>query len=96
MKDSLPTLRLVPASLCQTIRQNEMETMLKNARLTANAAATADRAAEASRQVHLAMYRFALGQITEQERQQILAILQPCCPTIFFQSDMGGHAAPLQ
>jgi hypothetical protein len=57
--------------------------MLKNGRLTAHWSNTAEREQEASRQIHLAMYRFTLGQITEKERQQLLAILRPCCPDLF-------------
>ena len=59
--------------------------MLDNARLTAAAAENAERCEEAQRQVHQAMYRFGLGQITEEERRQILALLEPCCPGIFFR-----------
>ena len=49
----------------------------------AAAAAGPDRAKEAERQIHAAMYRFALGQITEDERRCILGILRPCCPEMF-------------
>jgi hypothetical protein len=58
--------------------------MLDNARLTVAAGVGPNRAKEAERQIHAAMYRFALGQITDEERGQILAILQPCCPEMFF------------
>ena len=72
-------------SLRDTIRHNDVKTMLANARLTAAADESTERSAEAQRQVHQAMYRFGLGQITEQERRQILALLEPCCPGIFFR-----------
>jgi len=58
--------------------------MMANARLTAAATDSPERTDEAKRQVHQAMYRFALGEITEEERQQILTLLKPCCPGTFF------------
>ena len=72
-------------SLRDTIRHNDVTTMLENARLTAAAKESTERFEEARRQVHQAMYRFGLGQITEQERRQILVLLEPCCPAIFFR-----------
>jgi hypothetical protein len=57
--------------------------MLRNARITAQCDNTPERRDEAIRQVHLAMYRSALGQITADEREQILAILRRCCPEVF-------------
>jgi hypothetical protein len=57
--------------------------MLTNARLTAAAADDPERAQEARRQVYGAMYRYALGHITEQERSRLLSILRPCCPEVF-------------
>ena len=72
--------------LRDTLRHNAVKTMLENARLTAAADESTERSEEAQRQVHQAMYRFGLGQITEEERRQILALLKPCCPGIFFRS----------
>jgi len=57
--------------------------MLRNAHVTAQSDGGPERKHEAIRQVHLAMYRFALGQITEDERQRLLSILRPCCPEVF-------------
>jgi hypothetical protein len=57
--------------------------MLANARLTAATADGPERIEEAKRQVHQTMYRFALGDITEEERRQILTLLEPCCPGTF-------------
>ena len=31
----------------------------------------------------MAMYRFAVGQMKDEERRQILEILRPCCPDMF-------------
>ena len=58
--------------------------MLDNARLIGNAVDDPMQSLEAERQVRMAMYKFALGQITEQEKQQILDILRPCCSEVFF------------
>ena len=60
--------------------------MLENARLTAAAPGSPEQADEAARQVHRAMYEFALGAITADERRQILTILHPSCPDMFFSS----------
>lgn len=57
--------------------------MLRNAHVTAQSDGGPERKHEAIRQVHLAMYRFALGQITEDERKRLLSILRPCCPEVF-------------
>jgi hypothetical protein len=57
--------------------------MLANASLTRDAPDDRERTAEAARQIHQAMYRFALGQISEAERTRVLQILRPCCPEIF-------------
>ena len=65
------------------LRRNDVETMLENARLTASAAEGPERTQEASRQIHHAMFACALGQITEEERHNVLSILRPCCPWIF-------------
>jgi hypothetical protein len=59
--------------------------MLKNARLTVARSDDPECAQEAERQIHQTMYRFALGQITGQERERILSLLRPCCPGIFFR-----------
>ena len=72
-------------SLRDTLRHNDVKTMLENARLTAASADNAERSEEAQRQIHQAMYRFGLGQITDEERRQILVLLEPCCPGIFFR-----------
>lgn len=58
--------------------------MFDNATLTRNASDSLDQAKEAERQIRMAMYKSALGQITEQEKQHILDILHPCCPEVFF------------
>ena len=58
--------------------------MMLNARLTAAAADGTERAEEAQRQVYQTMYRHAVGQMTAEERDHLLAILRPCCPDGFF------------
>ena len=70
-------------SLHEVLRQNDVETMLRNARITARCDDGAEKRQEAVRQVHLAMYRAGLSQITAEEREQILMILRPCCPEVF-------------
>ena len=66
------------------VRRNEVETMLHNARLTRDWPAADENRTEAERQVRVAMYRFAIGRMTDEERWQILEILRPCCPDMFF------------
>jgi len=66
------------------LRQAEVKVMLDNAMLTRNAVDDPMQSLEAERQIRMAMYKSALGQITEQENRQILDILRPCCPEIFF------------
>ena len=86
---SLPPLR-------DMLRQNDLQTMLENARLTAAAPASRERMEEASRQIHQTMYRAALGQVTEEERRTILTILRPCCPEMLYSqaiSTWSFHAA---
>ena len=40
------------------------------------------------------MYCLALGRITEDERQRILDILQPCCPGLFAASAWANRPQP--
>jgi hypothetical protein len=42
-----------------------------------------EKAEAAKQQMHWAMYRTALGQITLDERDRILSILAPFCPDLF-------------
>ena len=70
-------------SLAAIIRRSEGETMLGNARLTRDWPMGDEQRAEAERQVRMAMYRAALGQISSEERDRILDILRPCCPDLF-------------
>lgn len=81
-------------SLRDTLRHNDVETMFANARFTAAANESAERSEEARRQIHQAMYRFGLGQITEEERRQILVLLEPCCPGIFFRFPIADDPQP--
>lgn len=69
--------------LSAMVRRNDVETMLDNARLTRDWPIGEEQRAEAERQVRMAMYRSALGQITNEERQRVLDILRPCCADIF-------------
>jgi hypothetical protein len=45
-----------------------------------------ERTKAAERLVRTAMHKFALRQITEGERRQILDCLRPCCPELFAAS----------
>lgn len=74
---------MLPVSLHEILRHNDVETMLHNARITAECADAEERRKEAIRQVHVAMYRAGLSQITAEEREQILALLRSCCPEVF-------------
>jgi hypothetical protein len=65
------------------LRRNEVQTSIHNAEIVREYPDSPERTDAAREQVHRAMYRAALGQITENERTQILAILTPCCPDFF-------------
>ena len=60
--------------------RNTMETVLGNARLTACSTDSPERTEEARRQVHMMLYESRWVGSREKEREQILAILRPCCP----------------
>ena len=45
-----------------------------------------ERTKAAERLVRTAMHKFALRQITEDERRRILDCLRPCCPELFAAS----------
>ncbi|MGA2796871.1 MAG: hypothetical protein ABSE63_04780 [Thermoguttaceae bacterium] len=66
------------------LRHAEVKAIFNNANLIRNSSESLYQAAEAERQILMAMYKFALGQITQEEKQQILDVLRPCCPEIFF------------
>jgi hypothetical protein len=70
-------------TLSAIVRRIEAEAMLQSARLTRDWPNGEEKRAEAERQVRMAMYRSALGQIFDEEREHILAILRPCCPDLF-------------
>jgi hypothetical protein len=69
--------------LSAIVRGNEVETLLHNARLTRDWPDSQQRSQEANRQVRMAMYKAALGQISDEERDRILEILRRCCPELF-------------
>ena len=76
-------VRLFMESLATVVRQNDVETMLQNARLTRDWPDREEKSKEASRQVRMAMYERALGGIPEDVAREILDILRPCCPDLF-------------
>jgi hypothetical protein len=86
----------VPSRLRDTLRRNTVETMLGNAQLTVRTADSPERTEEARRQVRMVLYESALGQITREEREQILAILRPYCPDMlsFEPAQDDPYAAP--
>ena len=69
--------------LSATLRRNEVETLLRNARLTRDWPDSEVKCEQAKRQVLQAMYQAGLGQISDEERNRILEILRPCCPELF-------------
>jgi hypothetical protein len=71
------------SELLDILRCNEARTFIRNAEIVREYPDCPERADAAREQVHRAMYRSALGQVTEDERVQILAILRPCCPDMF-------------
>ena len=76
----------MPTHLRDTLRRNDVETMLDNARLILRHPPGEERDQEASRLIHHAMYASTLGHITTEERREILAILRPCCPGLFLRT----------
>ena len=84
LRDRIRFCRIPSPGLRNILRRNEVRTMMANARLTAAAGDGFEKTQEAKRQVHQTMYRFALGEITDEERRQILTLLRPCCPGVFF------------
>ncbi len=73
LSEGLPTI----------IRQRTVATAIENARLTRDYPGCLEKVEEARRQVRFAMYDCALGHLTLEERDEILAVLKPCCPEIF-------------
>jgi hypothetical protein len=73
----------VPEDLSKLLRRRLAEAMIDNARLTRQHPESPERSTEARRQFYQAMYEFALGHITREERRQILELLEPCCPEVF-------------
>ena len=69
--------------LSAIVRSNEVETLLRNARLTRDWPDSDQKFQEANRLVRIAMYKAALGQVSGEERDRILEILRPCCPELF-------------
>jgi hypothetical protein len=68
----------------RVLRQREVEVIIENAVLTRERPDSIERTEEARRRVRMAMYYAALGQLTQEEKGRILAILRPCCPELFF------------
>lgn len=68
------------SGLLEMLRHNEAQTFLRNAEFVRSLPDSPEKLDAARRQIHWAMYRAALRQITEDERQRILSILAPCCP----------------
>ena len=78
-------------TLSTILRHNDVETVLRNARLTLDWPDGEEKRAEAERQIRMAMYRAALGQISNDERDRILDILRPCCPALFTSQSLPPH-----
>jgi hypothetical protein len=78
-------MKCVPTSsgLHDTLRRNEVEMLVHNARLTRDWPDCQEKLDEASRQAHMALYKHALQEISDEERDCILEILRPCCPDLF-------------
>jgi hypothetical protein len=76
------------------IRHHEIEVMLEIAAIVRESPDGPAKEEEAQRLIYAAMYRFALGQITEEERKRILDLLRPCCPDMFFSPPAGDAYSP--
>jgi len=70
-------------TLSSIVRHTEVDAMLQCARLTRDWPDAAEKCPEAERQIRMAMYRRALGEISDEERNSILSLLAPCCPDLF-------------
>ena len=70
--------------LSAVLHRNNFETMLYNARITHDWPDCQQKLDEASRQAHAALYRHALQEISDEERDMILDVLRPHCPEIFY------------
>jgi hypothetical protein len=70
--------------LSAILRRNEVETLLHNAHLLRDWPDRKQKAEEAQRLIRTAMYEAALGRITNDVKQEILTILYPLCPDIFY------------
>jgi len=73
----------VMGALLDILRHNEAQAFICNAEIVRAAPDSPEKTDAATRQIHWAMYRAALGQITREERNRILSILGPCCPELF-------------
>ena len=71
-------------TLSGILRRNEVETLLHSAHLVRDWANGRERAEEAQRLIRATMYEAALGKISDAMKQQILTILYPFCPDIFY------------
>jgi hypothetical protein len=80
--------------LSDTLRRNEALAFLANAVLVAEYPDGQEKIDAARQQIHVAMYRAALGQITPGEKEQIFAILAPLCPELFAAMPTAFHALP--
>jgi hypothetical protein len=77
---------VIEEDLLEALHRNEVRAMVENAELTRDAVGSPVRTEAARRQVRMAMYKFAFGQITELEKKRILDVLRPCCPDVFVVS----------
>ena len=72
------------AELPSLLRHNEWQVMLRNAHLICASPDSLERTTAARELIYRAMYKAALKQITDDERRQLLTILRPCCPDLFY------------
>lgn len=66
------------------LRRTEVETLLHNAHMVCDWPNGKQQAEEAQRLIRATMYEAALGRISDAMKQQILTILYPFCPDIFY------------
>jgi len=71
-------------TLSAILWRNEVEALLHGACLVSDWPDETQRQEAAERLIRAAMYEAALGKISDDVKQQILAILRPFCPDLFY------------
>lgn len=74
---------LEPESLAELLRQRRAATTIDLAEMIVAFPDLEQRYREARREIYMAMSEYALGRLTETERNRVLDTLRPVCPDLF-------------